>query len=449
LRIALFHDLAAGGGKRHLYEQARLLAERGYEMELFAPTAAMTGVGGEYLPLAPLCRRVHAYEAAGAIVPPSPDGRESRTTFRSVVRDQARSLALSRLLLDAIGAHRADRQIDAVGRLYERIAGDIDAGGFDLVYVNQSTQMLAPDLLRHLRRTPSVFCCNDTQRTAVEWPPETPDGYDTVSETPLRRKRRGRLIAPAQAWFLERQEKRFAENTRAAMTVLANSWFSRENLARVAGVNAVVCYPGVDTAYFCPDLAVPREPVILSVGAMLPNKRHGFILEAVSTIPKGRRPRMEIVGYAGGPDATRRRIALLDAAGRLGVDLRIEGDVSDGVLRDAYRRAGVVAFAPYLEPLGLVAIEAMACGAPVVGIREGGVRETIRDGETGILTELDPVAFGQAILSLLTDPERARKMGERGRQCAVSEWTWMRSVDRLEKIFSRTVTPGIGMTDIK
>jgi glycosyltransferase involved in cell wall biosynthesis len=235
--------------------------------------------------------------------------------------------------------------------------------------------------------------------------------------------------------FLNTLEQQYVAATRAATRVLCNSWFSREAILRTTGANPRVCYPGVDPDYFCPDPAVAREPVVLSVGTLAPNKRHDFILEAIATIPAERRPAMEIVGYEMaygelelGPYAT----TLLSLAKDRGVDLRLNKEVSDEVLRDRYRRAAVFAFAPSLEPFGIVPLEAMACGTPVVGVAEGGLRETIRNGENGLLTERDPQEFGAALDRVLCDRGLVARLGTHGREDARSTWTWKRSVDQLE-----------------
>ncbi len=77
------------------------------------------------------------------------------------------------------------------------------------------------------------------------------------------------------------------------------------------------------------------------------------------------------------------------------------------------------------EPLGIVNLEAMACGTAVVASRVGGIPEVVEDGQTGLLVPPDdPAALAQAIGALVADPARAARMGQAGRQRAMSEFSW-------------------------
>src|SRR5581483_9311683 len=71
--------------------------------------------------------------------------------------------------------------------------------------------------------------------------------------------------------------------------------------------------------------------------------------------------------------------------------------VSDEEIVDLLNRAMMMAYAPRLEPFGLAPLEANACGLPVIGVAEGGVRETVVDGVTGLHVEHDPGAVAAAI----------------------------------------------------
>jgi len=86
-----------------------------------------------------------------------------------------------------------------------------------------------------------------------------------------------------------------------------------------------------------------------------------------------------------------------------------------------------------------VPIESMACGTPVVGVREGGVRETVIHNETGILTERDPHRFAEEIKSLLRDSTRREQLGLHGRAHVEEFWQWDRSMLDLERHLASAV----------
>jgi starch synthase len=87
--------------------------------------------------------------------------------------------------------------------------------------------------------------------------------------------------------------------------------------------------------------------------------------------------------------------------------------------------ATVFACPSIYEPLGIVNLEAMACGTAVVGSRTGGIPEVVADGETGLLVPPgDPEALAAALNTVLRDPDRAQAMGQAGRKRAVAEFGW-------------------------
>jgi len=87
--------------------------------------------------------------------------------------------------------------------------------------------------------------------------------------------------------------------------------------------------------------------------------------------------------------------------------------------------ATVFAIPSIYEPLGIVNLEAMACGTAVVGSRTGGIPEVVADGETGLLVPPgEPEPLAEALNALISDPDRAAAMGRAGRQRAVAEFGW-------------------------
>ena len=85
-------------------------------------------------------------------------------------------------------------------------------------------------------------------------------------------------------------------------------------------------------------------------------------------------------------------------------------------LKNYYNRARLCVYTPVAEPFGLVPLEAMACGTPVVGIREGGVPESIVHEQTGLLVERLHERFAAAVQSLLANPDLAETYGRNGRE---------------------------------
>lgn len=430
MKIALFHNLPAGGAKRALFEHARELHSLGHVMDGYSLDSASEN----YLPLSPLCRQFYSY--------PVPD---------------AYSVAMRRLLYHPgmkvlwkiAGKERFDQyytryveanaflKLDALEALYARMAADIDVRGYDVVYVHHCRFLLAPYLLRALK-TPTVYYCQDTLRHLHEWTAEEHPHFDSIVEGPQNRRHKGWVIPEAMLRRLRDEERRDTANARAADCVLANSYYSRESILKACGVNAQVCYLGVDSDFFTPDSSeVSRENTVLSVGSLTVSKRHDFILDAVALIPKAIRPTMKIIGYdpsLNKDGASTVEEALRKRAFEQEVQLVIQKEVTDEVLRDGYRRAAVFAFAPHLEPFGFVPLEAMACGTPVVGVREGGLRESIQDGVTGLLTDRDVREFSSAMEKILTVPSLAEHLQKNGLSNVRTHWTWASSAKKLEII---------------
>lgn len=390
LRIALFHNLHSGGAKRTLYEEVSDLTAR-HHVSLYTLDSA----DRDFCDLRPHVDEVQIYDYQPGVSFRSPLGR---------LNQGVRWLDLARLK-----------------RLAERIAADIDAGGHDVVLVHPCQYTQSPFVLRFLR-TPSVYYCHEPLRTIYETPPARPyrrgSGMGMVLDTfdPLL--------------HLYRKALRRADwlSLRSARLVLVNSRFTRENVHRIYGVDAVVCHHGVDTKVFRP-LDLPRDGFVLSVGALTPNKGFDTLIEGMAALPVGRRPPLCLISnYA----ERQERAYLEQLADERQVHLNVRLQIGDDELVEAYNQAALVAYTPHREPLGLVPLESMACATAVVGVKEGGVQETVRHGETGLLVERRPEDVARALGELLDDPALADQMGQAGRRIVETEWDWPHAVRSLE-----------------
>jgi glycosyltransferase involved in cell wall biosynthesis len=217
----------------------------------------------------------------------------------------------------------------------------------------------------------------------------------------------------------------------AANLILVNSHFSAGNIRAAYGREAKVAYLGVNHEDFH-STHQPKQPFVLSVGAIQPTKGFDFLIEALAEVPDPKRPPLHIIGNS---ENTQEKEFLKHLATQKNVSLEIETLVDDEILLQRYNQASVVIYSPIREPFGNIPLEAMACGTPVVGVAEGGLRESILDGETGFLTERDPAKFAAAVMKLLEDPVLAEKFGQNGRDYVLQEWTWEKSVCTVEKFF--------------
>jgi glycosyltransferase involved in cell wall biosynthesis len=172
-----------------------------------------------------------------------------------------------------------------------------------------------------------------------------------------------------------------------------------------------VCYLGSDTELFRP-LNFLAKRVVLSVGSLTPLKNFDFIIQALAEIPESSRPPLWIASnFQNLPE----RAYLETLAARLSVQVKFLGNISDDDLVRLYNTAAVAVYTPLREPFGLVPLEAMACETPVVTIREGGMQETILEGETGFMVGKSATELAEKIIYLLDNPQAANELGKNGR----------------------------------
>nr|WP_062341231.1 glycosyltransferase [Herbidospora sakaeratensis] len=187
---------------------------------------------------------------------------------------------------------------------------------------------------------------------------------------------------------------------------------------------------GVDLARFNPHVAAPptARPRLVSIGRLVPRKGVATIIEALRGV-KG----VELV-VAGGPpahalhhDPEVTRLRWL--AQRNGVADRVTftGQVAREDVPGLMRSAAAVVAVPWYEPFGMVALEAMACGVPVVASCVGGQKETVVNGITGVLVPPQrPNALARAVQRLLADPVRMTAVGIAGADRARARYGWNR-----------------------
>jgi len=301
------------------------------------------------------------------------------------------------------------RDLRDLVRVYGDIAARIDAGAYDVVLVDVCQFALVPPVLSALA-TPSVAYVHNG-------PARLEAGTWDSARTRWARLRSG-WHAPFERSYDRRLADLQARAARGATRVVANSAHTAGRVRDAYGVDADVCPPGVEI----PALEeCERENYVLSVGEIEPRKGFGFLVDALGEIAAPWRPPLRIAAHRANPVEHER---LVNAARARGVDLEIVFDPPPATLRSLYRRASAFVYGAHHEALGLAPLEAMACATPVVAVAEGGVTETVIDGETGILTPRVPAGFGAQLESLLRDRVRLAAYGEAARRHVERKWSW-------------------------
>jgi len=210
-------------------------------------------------------------------------------------------------------------------------------------------------------------------------------------------------------------------------------------------ITVVPC--GVDTDVFRPldkagvrrRLGLPaKEPVVLFVGRIEPLKGIDVLLRAVSHLDG--RFRVLVIGGDGKDIARKSELAVLASELRVADRITFLDAVPHDDLPLYYNAADICVVPSYYESFGLVAVEAMACGVPVVASRVGGLKETVRDGQTGYLVPwLCPEPFAERLELLLNNEPLRRSLGREAR-AAAERYHWSEVAARVEGVYHELVS---------
>lgn len=202
---------------------------------------------------------------------------------------------------------------------------------------------------------------------------------------------------------------------------------------------------GVDVARFQP--AEPARPSgwpprLVTLGRLVPRKGVDTVIAALAAVPEA-----ELL-VAGGPaqaqlDDEPEVWRLRKAAAEAGVASRVTftGRVAHQDVPALLRSADVVVSVPWYEPFGIVPLEAMACGVPIVASAVGGHLDTVASGKTGLLLPpRDPQALAHCLRFLLDRPDRRRDFGAAGVARVTSGYTWAQIAAATEMVYQKVRT---------
>jgi glycosyltransferase involved in cell wall biosynthesis len=249
--------------------------------------------------------------------------------------------------------------------------------------------------------------------------------------TPTRRRLEG-LVARGSSWLI-------ASHTEEMLQL-------GQMGGRRSRMSVVPC--GVDVDLFTPQGSVaPRGPRqrILAVGSVEAGRGYDTLIQSLRLMPNAE---LVIVGKPAAASDGREVSRLTSLAERAGVEDRVQfyGEVPHAEMPALLRSADVVAVLPRHEGFGIVALEAMACGVPVVASAVGGLRDTIVPDVTGRLVTTDkPRECAEAIVPILKQQFTRHSLGAAGRDRARSRYSWDRVAIDTARVYHRLVPePALG-----
>jgi glycosyltransferase involved in cell wall biosynthesis len=202
------------------------------------------------------------------------------------------------------------------------------------------------------------------------------------------------------------------QNISRADTILANSQYTKQNIKAAYGLDSTVCYMGVDTDIFKPQ-HIEKDIDILFIGAYEHDAGYSLLENAQKYIQK------------------KLTIKILASEKQWISD--------DTMLTKLYSGSKIALALAKNEPFGLIPIEAMACGVPVIAVNEGGYKETVIDNQTGFLIQRNPQVLAQKLNLLLSNIKTINKFRAQAVKIMKENWDWDKQTNKLEKILQKSM----------
>ena len=406
MKIALFHNLPSGGAKRAIYNWVQGLAGS-HTIDVYTLSTA----DHDFCDIRPFVENYYIFKFY------------PRKMFRSPL-GRLNQLQRWRDLID-------------LESLNHKIAKKINKGGYDLLFANPCLYSGVPAVLQYIE-IPSVYYLHEPFDRKLK-------NNNTRTYTSNGRWRSYIDRVDPLIWLYRHKIAitQFRGIVKATQ-LLANSQFTLEHIRDDFGVEPLLSPYGVNLTNFHRIKNIAREDFVISVGEMTPRKGFDFIIECLGRIPIDQRPPLIL---ACNNVNIRELKYIQDLADHSGVNLQVLTRLDTNELRDLYNRALLCIYTPVHEPFGLVPLEAMACGTPVVAVNEGGVRESVIDGVTGRLVNRDTAEFASAVTLFLKNPELVEQYGLNAEEYVTKNWTWSGSVANLEKYLFEAMAVGIENSD--
>jgi glycosyltransferase involved in cell wall biosynthesis len=401
MRIAVWHNLPSGGGKRALYDHVKTLQARGHYLEAWTTDMSSTG----YLPLNNIIIE-HRLPVKARF--------DNASRYRNPIK-------------------RIKAQISLMQEHCRTCIKEIESQSFDVIFVN-SCLFSYISYISNYAKIPALIYLGEPCRRLFDSMPEN------VWQAPSYKfelKNIRRFIRDFNQIYAKRIQLR--EEIVAAKkynSILVNSLFSRENVIRSYGIDARVCYLGIDENTFSP-IDSDKEPYVVSTGTIGYIKSVHKAIKVISKIPLEVRPILKWISNANDEYYFNEIISL---AKKLNVQFEPLTNISDDEMASILSKAAIMIYTPSLEPFGLAPLEANLCGTYVVAVAEGGVRESIIDGKNGrLIYNYDESEISKVILKFITDLTYAKLKGDEACLFVRENWSIQKMADNIESELKKLI----------
>ena len=401
MKIAVWHNLPSGGGKRALYSHIKVLKERGHYLEAWTTDLSSK----DYLPLTDLILE---------------------HTLPIKLKWDA-SISYSNPII------RIQNQISIMQEHCKSCVQEIESQGFDMIFVN-SCQFLYMSFISNYANIPSILYLGEPHRRL----------YEALPENIWQAQFSHFLLKKSKTFFKEFRRNyanriKVMEEIKSAKKyseILVNSLYSRESIIRSYGIDASVCYLGINRSMFNSS-PVKKEPYVVCIGTISFLKSTHKAIQIISKIPSEIRPVLKWV--ANGIDKQ-----YFNEIQKLAHDLKVIFvpliNISDDELKMILAKAAVMLYTPHLEPFGLAPLEANACGTFVLAVAEGGVRESISDGKNGTLFNgFNVEEIAESLIKFISDLNYAKKIGQEACRFVEENWNEQKMADNIEQALMRHI----------
>lgn len=230
-----------------------------------------------------------------------------------------------------------------------------------------------------------------------------------------------------------------------ASRILAISEHVSSYTKKISGKKAEVLYSGVDYNRFCPNRSKaklrdrigikPEKFIVLTVRRLVYKNSISTLLETANLLRDDNRFQFIIIGHG----AERNLLERFIQTNELGNCL-ITGEVAPDILVEYYQVADVFVLPSKSEGLGIVVLEAMASGLPIIATNVGGQTEIIQITQNGFLVNVDqPEQIAANLKQLINNPRECYRIGQVGRELVIQKFNWSDHVKKLDSIIKETI----------